>query len=223
MTGVAIVGAHGKIAAQLMRLLYDRGDGFVGIVRGTDQAKDIYRMGGEGVVLDIEDATVEKLAEAFDGSDVVVFTAGAGGGSSAARTRSVDFHGSVSSADAAERVGIRRFVQVSAWGVDSPVTDDSTESWSAYVEAKRDADHQLRARDLDWTILRPGTLTLDEGSGRVKLAESVESGSISREDVARLIIAVIEDPRSAGRTWEVTSGDTPIDEAVVSALDAKER
>jgi uncharacterized protein YbjT (DUF2867 family) len=218
MTRVAIVGAHGKVGQQLMRLLYDRSDEFVGIVRGAEQAEDIYRLGGEGVVLDIERVGADDLAAAFAGADAVIFTAGAGGGSGVDRKRTVDYRGSVVSADAAEKAGIRRFIQVSAWGVDTPVGEDADEAWAAYVEAKRDADLQLRSRDLDWTILRPGGLTVDDGTGMVTLGDSVERGSIPREDVARLIIAALDEPRSAGHSWEAIGGDTPIDEAVAAAI-----
>ena len=100
-----------------------------------------------------------------------------------------------------------------AWGADAPV-DDSDPVWKAYVDAKRDADADLRGSGLDWTILRPGGLTTDEGTGRIELGESVPRVSIAREDVARLIAAVLAEPGSIGKQWEVIGGDTPITEAV---------
>jgi uncharacterized protein YbjT (DUF2867 family) len=220
MTRVVIVGAHGKVAQQLMRVLYDNGDDFVGIVRGEEHADDVYRLGGEGVLLDIEQATPEQLATAFSGSDAVVFTAGAGGGSSIERKRTVDYAGSVKSMQGAVIAGVRRFVQVSAWGVDTPLPDDTEPVWRAYVEAKRDADAVLRESGLDWTILRPGGLTFDEGTGLVTLGDSVERGSIPREDVARLISACIDEPASIGHVWEVVSGSTPIADAVRAQVGA---
>jgi uncharacterized protein YbjT (DUF2867 family) len=105
-------------------------------------------------------------------------------------------------------------VQVSAWGVDAPVAEDADPQWRAYVEAKREADESLRASGLDWTILRPGGLTSDEGTGAIRLGESVPRGTIPREDVARLIAACLAEPATIGRTWEVISGDLPIEEAV---------
>lgn len=214
MSRVAIVGAHGKVAQQLMRVLYDDGDDFVGLVRADEHAEDVYRLGGEGVVLDVERVEPNAIAEAIAGCDAVVFTAGAGAGSGVERKRTVDFEGSVKSAQAAAQAGIRRFVQVSAWGVDSPVDADADPHWRAYVEAKRDADAELRSSGLDWTILRPGRLTFDDGTGDVLLGESVPRGEIPREDVARLIVACLADPGTIGRTWEVVSGDTPIEAAV---------
>jgi uncharacterized protein YbjT (DUF2867 family) len=213
MTRVAIIGAHGKVAQQLMRVLYDRGDDFVGVVRNDEHADDVYRLGGEGVLVDLESAEANTLAAAIAGCDAVVFAAGAGPGSGAERKRTVDFAGSTKSQEAAAQAGIRRFVQISAWGVDAPV-DDTDPVWKAYVEAKRDADAALRASTLDWTILRPGGLTTDEGTGSVTLGDTVPRGSIAREDVARLIAAALDEPRTIGRQWEVVGGDTPIEEAV---------
>lgn len=197
-----------------MRVLYDDGHDFVGLVRADEHAEDVYRLGGEGIVLDIERADAAAIARAIAGCDAVVFTAGAGAGSGVERKRTVDYAGSVKSANAAARAGIRRFVQVSAWGVDTPVAADAEPQWRAYVEAKRDADAELRSSGLEWTILRPGRLTFDEGTGTVLLGESVPRGEIPREDVARVIVACLADPGSIGRTWEVVSGDTPIAEAV---------
>ncbi|GAB3613556.1 Rossmann-fold NAD(P)-binding domain-containing protein [Humibacter ginsengisoli] len=214
MTRVAIIGAHGKVAQQLMRVLYDEGDDFVGIVRNEDHADDIYRFGGEGVLLDIEQAEPDALAHAIEGSDAIVFAAGAGAGSGPERKATVDYGGSVKSQRAAESAGIRRFVQVSAWGVDDPVPDDSDESWRAYVAAKRDADAELRRSPLEWTIVRPGSLTLDDGTGLVEAAAHVERGSIPREDVARVIVATLRNPGTVRTQFELVSGATPIDEAV---------
>ena len=214
MTRLAIVGAHGKVAQQLMRQLYDRGDEFVGVVRNDEHGEDVFRLGGEGVSIDIEAASAEQLATAFAGCDVVVFSAGAGAGSGVERKRTVDYAGSVKSAQAAILAGVRRFIQVSAWGVDNPVAPDADEQWIAYVAAKRDADAVLRQSGLDWTILRPGALTYEEGTGLVELGVTVARGSIPREDVASLIVACIDEPSSIGKVWEVISGDTPIVDAI---------
>ena len=214
MTRVAIIGAHGKVAQQLMRVLYDEGDDFIGIVRNEDHADDIYRFGGEGVLLDIERAEPDAIAHAVEGADAIVFAAGAGAGSGVERKETVDFGGSVKSQRAAELAGIRRFVQVSAWGVDDPVSDDADDSWRAYVAAKRDADAELRRGELDWTIVRPGSLTLEDGTGLVEAATRVGRGSIPREDVARVIVAALRNPGTVRTQFELVSGSTPIDEAV---------
>jgi uncharacterized protein YbjT (DUF2867 family) len=214
MTRVAIIGAHGKVAQQLMRVLYDEGDDFIGVVRNEDHADDIYRFGGEGVLLDIEQAQADDLAHAIEGVDAVVFAAGAGPGSGPQRKTTVDFEGSVKSQKAAQAAGVRRFIQVSAMGVDDPVEDGSDESWTAYVAAKRDADAELRGSGLDWTIIRPGSLTLDDGTGLIEVGGRLQRGSIPREDVARVISAALRTPATVHAQFDVISGQTPIDEAV---------
>lgn len=216
MTRVAIIGAHGKVAQQLMRVLYDDGDDFVGLVRNDEHAEDIYRFGGEGVLLDIERADEDAIAHAIGGSDAVVFAAGAGPDSGPERKATVDYGGSIKAQRAAELAGIPRFVQVSAMSVDDPVAAGSSESWSAYVAAKRDADAELRRGRLDWTILRPGTLTLDEGTGLILAANRVDGGSIPREDVARVIVAALHNPGTIHSQFELVSGNTPIADAVAA-------
>jgi uncharacterized protein YbjT (DUF2867 family) len=218
MARVAIIGAHGKVGMELMRELYDNGDDFVGIARGEEHAEDIFRLGGEGVRLDLEATDAATLARALEGCDAVVFTAGAGAGSGVERKRTVDYGASVLSVQAAQAAGIRRFVQISAAGVDDPATMTVVPDpqWAAYVEAKRDADAELRASGLDWTILRPTTLTTGDGTGLVELAEHVDraNGSVPRADVAATVIAVLANPGSVGKQWELTGGSTPVAEAV---------
>lgn len=217
MTRVAIIGAHGKVAQQLMRVLYDEGDDFIGIVRNEDHADDIYRFGGEGILLDIESAQADDIAHAVEGADALVFAAGAGPGSGAQRKTTVDFEGSLKSQRAAEAAGVRRFVQVSAMGVDDPVDPGSDESWAAYVAAKGDADAELRRSGLDWTIIRPGALTLEDGTGLVEVGPRLGRGSIPREDVARVISAALRNAATVHTQFDVISGDTPIDAAVAHA------
>ncbi|GAA4156699.1 NAD(P)H-binding protein [Gryllotalpicola daejeonensis] len=218
MARVAIIGAHGKVGQELMRELYDAGHDFVGIARGEEHAEDVFRLGGEGVRLDLEATDAATLAQAIEGCDAVVFTAGAGGGSGVERKRTVDYGASVLSVQAAQAAGIRRFIQISAAGVDDPTTETVVpdEQWVAYVRAKRDADAELRSSGLDWTILRPTTLTTGEGTGLIELAESVDraNGSIARADVAATIVAVLDNAGTAGKQWELTGGSTPIAEAV---------
>ena len=157
---IVIVGGHGKIALRLARQLADRGDTPVGLIRNPDHSQDIVDAGAEPVVIDLEQATVTELTEKIMGADAVVFAAGAGPGSGAARKETVDHKAAVLTADAAALAGVRRLVQVSAINVDKPVPEDAGEVWKAYVAAKKAADDDLRQRDLDldWTILRPGGL-----------------------------------------------------------------
>ena len=155
---IVIAGGHGKIALLLERLLAERGDQAVGLIRNRAHVADVRKAGAEAVVCDLETASAGDVAVLLSGADAVVFAAGAGPGSGAARKDSVDRAASVLMADAAQRAGIRRFVQVSSMEPPAP-RPGSDEVWAAYITAKTAAEADLRARDLDWTILRPGGLT----------------------------------------------------------------
>ncbi|MCU1438295.1 MAG: NAD-dependent epimerase/dehydratase family protein [Naasia sp.] len=218
MTRIAVVGAHGQVAQRLINLLHVRGDEPVGVIRSGEHADDLVRLGAEPAIVDIETASAEELGTAFAGAEAIVFAAGAGAGSTAERKWTVDYGGAVLSIAAAELAGVRRFVQISAIGVDAPLPDDTDEIWAAYVAAKRDADVRLRGSGLDWTILRPGALTTAPGTGRIRIGDTVPRGAIPRDDVAALVVAVLDEPRSIGRQWEAVGGDAPIGEAVLAAV-----
>ena len=212
-----IAGGPGKIALLLERLLAGRGDQAVGLIRNPAHVAGVQQAGAEAVVCDLEAASADDVAALLSGADAVVFAAGAGPGSGVPRKDSVDRGASVLMADAAERAGVRRFVQVSAMGAGQPPGRDGDEVWAAYITAKTAAEDDLRSRDLDWTILRPGGLTDAPPAGRVRLAAPpVPRGSISRADVAAVIAGLLDDPGSRHLTLELVSGDTPLAEAVHS-------
>ncbi|MFI6516622.1 SDR family oxidoreductase [Spirillospora sp. NPDC050679] len=214
---VVIAGGHGQIALRLARLLTARGDTVLSLIRKPEQADDIRAAGAGPVVHDLEDTTPERLAEELTGAQAVVFAAGAGPNSGAARKDTVDRAGSVLLAEAAERAGVRRFVQISAMGADQPPRPDADEVWRAYIEAKGAAEADLRARDLDWLILRPGRLTDDPGTGRVTLGEPpVGRGDITRDDTAAVVAALLGAPGVNRRILELVNGDTPVAEAVAA-------
>ncbi|GAA0983954.1 MULTISPECIES: SDR family oxidoreductase [Nocardiopsidaceae] len=218
---IVIAGGHGKIALLLARQLADRGDEPVALIRNPDHSQDVVDAGAEPVVVDLETATVTELTEKLMNADGVVFAAGAGPGSGPARKETVDHKGAVLTADAASLAGVRRLVQVSAIGVDDPLPggNDPDGSWAAYVEAKRAADADLRERglELDWTILRPGGLTDEPGTGKVALGAEVGRDSVTREDVASVIVAVLDEPGTVGRVLNLVNGETPVVEAVRAA------
>ncbi|HWJ08965.1 MAG TPA: SDR family oxidoreductase [Nocardioides sp.] len=217
---VAIVGGHGQIARLLHPLVVAQGHTPVALVRREEQRAALERLGAEVRLLDIEDAGVDDFAAAFEGCSAVVFAAGGGPDGNVERKRTVDLEGSLKSIEAATRVGIRRFVQVSAIDVDEPVAPDAGEVWTAYVEAKRDADAALRASHLAWTILRPGRLTDDPATGRVALGTDVPRGPVTRADVAAVLAAVLDRPDTVGRQWNLVSGDATVEEAVDAAARA---
>jgi len=170
------------------------------------------------VVIDLENTTAAALSEHLTGADAVLFAAGAGPGSTVERKDSVDRAAAALLADAAALAGVRRYVLVSAIGADAGPQPDHDPVFAAYISAKKAADDDLRTRDLDWTVVRPGALTDASGSGHVTLATRVGRGSVSREDVAAVLVAVLDEPRTAGLSLDVVSGRHPVGEAVAEAV-----
>lgn len=210
---IVIAGGHGQIALRLERLLAARGDEAAGIIRNPQQSDDLRATGAEPVVLDLESATVEEAAEVLRGADAAVFAAGAGPDSGTERKDTVDRGAAVLFADAAQRAGVRRYVVVSSMGADPDHPGD--EVFDVYLRAKGAADAYVRAQKaLDWTILRPGMLTNDAGTGQVLLAASTGRGPVPRDDVAAALAELLDTPAAAGLTLELISGNVPVSVAV---------
>src|SRR4051794_34747767 len=216
---VVIAGAHGQVARRLGRLLSGRGDAVAGIVRNPDHRADLESDGVEPVILDLEQATVDQVAEVVSGADAVVFAAGAGPDSGAARKATVDRDAALLLADAAERTGVRPYLLVSSMGVEqarqgNPPGMDPV--FAAYLQAKLAAEDRILPRPaLDTTIVRPGRLTDEPGTGRVTLAHGVDRGDVPRDDVAAVLLALI-DAGKWGDVVELVGGDTPIADAVAA-------
>jgi uncharacterized protein YbjT (DUF2867 family) len=210
---VVIAGGHGQIALHLERLLADSGHRVCALIRRRDHDSDVREAGAEPVLCDLEQE--DDLSHYIAGADAVVFAAGAGPGSGPERKRTVDLGGAVKLIDAARRTGARRYVIVSSIGADDPA--GGGEQMRPYLEAKAEADRLVAESGLDWTIVRPGRLTNDPGTGRVLVSEDMSTrGEVPREDVARVLAAVLGDPGTIGKTFVVVGGDTPVDEAVAS-------
>jgi nucleoside-diphosphate-sugar epimerase len=214
---IVLAGAHGQVARRLGRLLSGRGDTVVGIVRNPAHRDDLIEDGVTPAVLDLETASVDDVAPVLESADAVVFAAGAGPGSGAARKHTVDHGAAALLADAAERAGVRPYVLVSSMGVEqarqgTPPGMDPV--FAVYLQAKLRAEDEILPRTgLDTTIVRPGRLTDDPGTGRVTLGHGIERGDIPRDDVAAVLAEILR----AGKTndvVEVVSGPTPIEEAV---------
>jgi len=210
---VVVAGGHGQIAMHLERLLAQRGDEAVGIVRNPDHVTDLQQAGAQAVVLDLERSSVEAVVGAIHGADAVVFAAGAGPGSGAERKHTVDRDAAVLLADAALSAGVRRYLMVSAIRVDE-ADPDSDDVFQVYLRAKSAADAYVRDQDLDWTIVRPGRLTDDPATGLVRLGPDVDYGEVPRADVAAVLLGVLDDPATAGKQFNLVGGDTPIAQAL---------
>jgi uncharacterized protein YbjT (DUF2867 family) len=210
---VVIAGGHGQIALLLEERLSRRGDTPVGIVRNPDHVPDLEERGAQAVVLDLEQAGVDELAGVVDGADAVVFAAGGGPGSGVARKETVDKGAAVLLADAAERAGVRRYLMVSSMGTDQadPTSDDV---FQVYLRAKKAADDDLRARDLDWTIIQPGRLTDEPGTDRVTLDPGAQPREIPRADVAHALVAALDSNATIGKQLTLLTGPVPVEEAL---------
>jgi uncharacterized protein YbjT (DUF2867 family) len=211
---VAIAGGHGQIALRLAKIMSERGDEVVALIRNPDHADEVKRAGAEPTVVDLEHASEDEVASAIGGSDAVVFAAGAGPGSGAERKDTMDYGGAVKLIAAAKQAGVGRYVIVSSMGANPNATGDDT--FSVYLRAKGRADDAVRASGLDATVVRPGGLTNDAGTGRVRLGEKLPRGQVTRDDVAAVLVAVLDSPSTIGRTADLIGGDAPIAEAVAA-------
>jgi uncharacterized protein YbjT (DUF2867 family) len=220
---IAIIGGHGKIALHLARIVTDGGDHVTSVFRNPDHADDVAATGARPAVADIENLDTGALADLLAGHDAVVFSAGAGGGDPA-RTYAVDRDAAIRVIDAAGQAGVRRFVMVSYFGAGPEHGVSQNNSFFAYAEAKAAADAHLRASDLDWTVVGPGRLTLEPGTGKIAVGaqdrrEAGETRGVSREDVALVAAAVLNDDSTIRRTIDFNNGDLPIPEALATSGD----
>jgi len=210
---VVVAGGHGKVALRLERLLAERGDSAVGLIRDPGHAPDLEAAGARPVLADLEALEANGLAEHLVGADAVVFAAGAGPGSGAERKRTVDLGGALKLVHAAKAAGVTRYLMVSSIGAHDPAAGG--EQMRPYLEAKAEADAALADSGLDFTIVRPGVLTDDPGTGRVDL--STELGRrlpIPRDDVAAVLLACLDAPEAIGLTFEAFAGEQPVELAV---------
>src|SRR5215213_2120359 len=209
---IVIAGAHGKVARHLTTLLAGRGDRVRGLIRNPDHAADLRADGSEPVVLDLEHASVDEVAGAIAGADAVVFAAGAGPGSGAQRKLTLDRDGAIRLLSAAQSAGVERYVIVSSIGAEAPPGGDDV--FSVYLRAKAEADQAVAASDRTWTIVRPGRLTDDPGTGRVRITLEPQRADVPREDVAGVLELVLHDDATVGMTMYVNGGDDAADEAL---------
>lgn len=209
---IVIAGGHGQIARQLGRLVAAAGHQPVGMIRKADQIPDLQEDGVEPAIIDLENTDVAEMTAIVQGADVVVFAAGGGPDGNAGRKETVDKAAAIMLADAAEAAGVRRYVMVSAMGTEQ-ADPDSDEVMQVYLRAKQAADDDVRGRDLDWTVVRPGMLTDDVPTGLV-LVGALERGSVPRGDVAHVLAEVIESENTIGKTFDVLGGERPVQQAV---------
>ncbi len=209
---IVIAGGHGKVAMALHPILVARGHSVRALIRTPDPAREVENAGAQPVICDLEASG--DISDAVGQAHAVIFAAGAGAGSGPERKISMDRDGAIKLIMAAKANGIPRYLMISTFHADRPRGD---EVFRTYMRAKAEADHVLRAAGLDYTIIRPGRLTDEPGTGRIALAPWLKGADIPRADVAALLAAVLENDNAVNRLWEATGGDTPIPWAIEAA------
>ena len=209
---VLVIGANGQIGQHLIRLLSESNEHTVrAMVRTKEQAESFESKGVEVAVANLE-GSVKEIADAAKGCEAIVFTAGSGGKTGADKTLLVDLDGAAKAVEAAEQLGLNRFVMVSA------LQAHRRENWNDkirhYYAAKHYADKILEQSGLLYTIIRPGGLLNEPGTGKVTVAENLSRASISREDVANTILVSLNEERTINRSFDLVSGETSIREAL---------
>ena len=219
---IAIAGAHGKIGRLLTARLSGRHT-VIGLIRNPDHAAELEADGGQPVVCDLEQASREEIAQLIVGANAVVFAAGAGPGSGAERKLTMDRDGAIKLLGAASDAHVPRYVIVSSVGAEDPPPDDEDhrDTFSVYLRAKAEADAAVRGSSLEWTIVRPGRLTDDPGTGKVRIDTIPHRGEVPRADVAAVLDAVLHEPRAAGAILYVNSGKDELTQALAKALSSQ--
>lgn len=211
---IMIIGGHGKIALLAAPLLVRGGHEVTSVVRNPDHVADVEATGATAVVSDVEGMDGQATRELLAGSDAVIWSAGAGGGDPQ-RTYAVDRDAAIRTMDAAVAEGVDRFVMVSyvGSGRDNIPKDNP---FHRYAEAKAEADEHLRGTALNWTILGPGQLTLDEATGRIEHGDHVIQGETSRANVAEVTAGVVGRSDLGGVTLNFRDGNMLVWEALDS-------
>ncbi|MFD3684787.1 SDR family oxidoreductase [Nocardiopsis sp. NPDC058631] len=215
------IGAAGGVGRRLTALLAARGDEVTGMHRAPAQAETVRSSGGVPVAGNLLDDSVDELTRKLGGHDAVVFSAGAHG-AGADMTTAIDGEGLAKTVRAARQAGVRRLVLVSVFP-EALRGGGASEGFEHYAKVKKAADAYLAASDLDWLIVRPGTLLDEPGTGRVSAAAALEYGDVPRDDVAAFIDAALHEPGLSRCVVELTSGPTPVAEAVAALADARQR
>ncbi len=210
---IVIAGAHGQIGLRLVTLLAARGDEVVGLIRNPGHAGEIEAAGGRAVVCDLEHASTGEVSDAAGAADVAVFAAGAGPGSGAERKLTMDRDGAIKLLTATESAGAR-YLMVSSVGAESP--PDGDDVFEVYLRAKAEADAAVTASGRASVIVRPGPLTDDPGTGRVRLETSPFRDAVTRDDVAAVLAALVADSSLDGTILYLAGGEVPIDQALAA-------
>ncbi|WP_181347605.1 SDR family oxidoreductase [Thalassobacillus sp. CUG 92003] len=207
---VLVAGANGKTGRLIVQNLEAAGHTAHAMVRKEEQKSEMEMMGANPILADLEG----DVGQAVKGKDAIIFAAGSGSSTGSDKTKSVDRDGAINLMQATENFGIKKFVMLSAMAADNP--ERGPEELKFYLQMKGEADEYLRGTELDYTIVRPGALTDEEPTDNIQVGKEVERGSVPRADVAKTMIQCLEEQSVFHKTFEMVSGDTPIEEALRS-------
>ena len=209
---IVVVGANGQIGKKLVHLIKEEGQHNVrAMIRKKEQAEEFKNNGIDTVLANLED-NVDAIAKAIEGADMICFSAGSGGSTGLDKTLLIDLDGAVKVVEAAEKVGVKRFIMVSALQANN--RDNWNEDIKPYYVAKHYADRMLENSTLTYTIIRPGGLLNEPGTGKIHVGQKITTGSIPREDVARTILAAFTNEHTYNKSFDLITGDTSIEEAL---------
>jgi uncharacterized protein YbjT (DUF2867 family) len=209
---VLVVGANGQVGQLLVNQLRDSREHTVkAMVRKEEQAEAYRKMDIEVAVACLEQS-VEDIAQAARGCNAIVFTAGSGRHTGFDKTLLIDLDGAVKTIEAAEKAGIKRFIMVSA--IQAHRRENWHEKMLPYYAAKYYADKMLAQSELTYTIIRPGGLLNEPGTGKITAAIDIRSGKISREDVANTILHSLTEENTYYQSFDLVTGEVPIGNAL---------
>ncbi|WP_164670107.1 SDR family oxidoreductase [Virgibacillus doumboii] len=215
---ILVAGANGQIGKHLVTFIQESDSlEAKAMIRKQEQASFFEDLGAKTAVVDLE-GDIDPIAKAAEGMDAVVFTAGSGGHTGKDKTIMVDLDGAVKTIEAAKAAGVKRFVMISSFDTTREAIQDAPSSFAPYVAAKHYSDEWLRGTDLDYTIIHPGLLTNDKGTGQVEVGSKVEMGEVPREDIANVIVSSLENEKSIGKEFQVVTGNNP--KSIKEAIDS---
>ncbi|SDC57973.1 NAD(P)H-binding [Pelagirhabdus alkalitolerans] len=211
---VLVIGANGQIGKHLVKMIQDTSDMTAKAMIRKEEQKDYFeKLGAETAVVDLE-SSIESIQAATEDVDAVVFTAGSGPNTGKDKTIMVDLDGAVKTIEAAKKAGVKRYVMVSSFDTTREEIQRAPEGFAPYVVAKHYADDWLRKADMDYTIVHPGGLTNDDGTGKVTLKEKTDRGNVPREDIAHVLLETLQKPSTIGKEFQVIEGDQTISESL---------
>ncbi len=213
---VLVVGANGQIGKHLVTLIQDHEKMEAkAMIRKQEQASFFEELGAETALVDLE-GEIDDITKAAEDVDAIVFTAGSGPKTGPDKTILIDLDGAVKTIEAAKAANVKRFIMISSYDTTRKAIQEASSSFAPYVAAKHYADEWLRGADLDYTIVHPGALTNDAGTGKIEAAATVEPSEVARENIAQVILACLENDATIGKEFQVVNGDTPVKEAIDS-------